>query len=184
MAQASGDRLLYNFPVKSWDVIIVGGGIIGLSLAISLRKQALRVLVVERSEPGREASSAAAGMLVGCGTEIPEVLKVLAAASAEMYPEFVHELEDESGLKVDLRDQGTIVISRDGKFPERVESLSSAQLSELEPELAIPHGGSLARRAKCRLRCSKSAQWIRESWLRQRSRHPGIAAWIFPPVVK
>src|SRR5581483_9054000 len=143
MAQASGDRLLYNFPVKSWDVIIVGGGIIGLSLAISLRKQALRVLVVERSEPGREASSAAAGMLVGCGTEIPEVLKVLAAASAEMYPEFVHELEDESGLKVDLRDQGTIVISRDGKFPERVESLSSAQLSELEPELAIPHGGSL-----------------------------------------
>jgi len=46
--------------VKTWDVIIIGAGIIGLSLAISLRRQGLRVLVVERGEPGREASYAAA----------------------------------------------------------------------------------------------------------------------------
>jgi len=49
--------------VKSWDVIVVGAGIIGLSLAIELNKQGLRVLVVEKGEPGREASWAAGGML-------------------------------------------------------------------------------------------------------------------------
>src|SRR6266404_7065893 len=103
--------LFYNAVVKSWDVVVIGGGIIGLSLAISLRKQGLRVLVVERGEPGREASYAAAGMLAGSGGEIPSALQVLAKESARLYPEFVHELEDESGMRVDLREQGTILIS-------------------------------------------------------------------------
>ncbi len=86
------------------------------------------MLVVERGEPGREASSAAAGMLVGSGTELPPALQALATESARMYPEFVHELEDESGLKVDLRDQGTILISATGDFPAGAEKLSMEKL--------------------------------------------------------
>ncbi len=127
----------YNSRVKTWDVIIIGAGIIGLSLAISLRKQGLRVLVVERGEPGREASSAAAGMLVGSGTELPPVLQALAAESARMYPDFAHELEDESGLKVDLREQGTILISANNDFPSDAEMLSRDKLRSLEPDLAL-----------------------------------------------
>jgi glycine oxidase len=127
--------------MKSWDVIIIGAGIIGLSLAISLRKQGLRVLIVERGEPGREASHAAAGMLVGSGTEIPGVLRVLAKESARIYPEFVHELEDESGARVDLRDQGTILLSAAGKFPAAAEPLSSERLLALEPGLAVAGRG-------------------------------------------
>ncbi len=95
--------------VKTWDVIIVGGGIIGLSLAVALRKRGATVLVVDRGEPGREASYAAGGMLVDCPLETPPALQELASASARMYPEFVHELEVESGMKVDLRDHGTIL---------------------------------------------------------------------------
>ncbi len=132
---------LYNALVKSWDVIIIGAGIIGLSLGISLRKQGLRVLVVERGEPGREASYAAAGMLVGSGTEIPAPLKVLAEESARLYPEFVHELEDEAGVKVDLRDQGTILLSSNGTFPDLAEPISPEQLQSLEPTLGIPGRG-------------------------------------------
>jgi glycine oxidase len=94
--------------VKNWDVIIVGGGIIGLSLAIEVRKQNARVLVVERGKPGREASRAAAGMLADAEIEDSSPLKTLASASARMYPEFVHELQDESGVHCDLRDQGTL----------------------------------------------------------------------------
>ena len=131
----------YNAGVKSWDVVIIGAGIIGLSLAISLRKQGLRVLVVERGEPGREASSAAAGMLVGSGTEMPEALKPLAAESARMYPEFAHELEDESGLRVDLREQGTILISCDADFPHSAEPISNEPLRSLEPQLILPGRG-------------------------------------------
>jgi len=127
--------------VKTWDVIIIGAGIIGLSLALSLRKQGLRVLIVERGEPGREASHAAAGMLAGSGAEIPPPLGVLAEESARLYPEFVHELEDESGIKVDLRDDGTVLVSSDGSFPESAVRLSSEQLSSLEPGLAVPGWG-------------------------------------------
>jgi glycine oxidase len=126
--------------VKTWDVIIVGGGIIGLSLAIALRKRGATVLVVERGEPGREASHAAGGMLVDCQLETPAALQPLATASAKMYPEFAHELEIESGIKVDLRDQGTVVFPS----PEFVHEIETNQLAnssptpliELEPALA------------------------------------------------
>jgi glycine oxidase len=129
------DRTYNAEVVKSWDVVIIGAGIIGLSLALSLRKQGLRVLLVERGEPGREASFAAAGMLVGSGTEMPPALHELAAESARMYPEFAHQLQDESGLKVDLREQGTILISANGNFPSGAEMLSTEKLRSLEPAL-------------------------------------------------
>jgi glycine oxidase len=126
--------------VKTWDVIIVGGGIIGLSLSIALHKRGLRVLVVERGEPGREASRAAAGMLADCTLETPAALQALATASARMYPEFVHELQDESGMNVDLRDDGTLLFVS----PEHVSELTEfcatnplpAPLADLEPALA------------------------------------------------
>ncbi len=124
--------------MRTWDVIVIGGGIIGLSLSIELRRKGVSVLVVERGEPGREASHAAGGMLVDCALETPAALQPLATASARLYPEFARELEVESGMKVDLRDQGTIL------FPS-VEHLHSpslrtatlpAPLAELEPVLA------------------------------------------------
>ena len=128
--------------VKTWDVIVIGGGIIGLSLAIALRKRGATVLVVERGEPGREASHAAGGMLVDCSAETPPALQPLALASARMYPEFTYELEAESGLKVDLRDQGTIVFPPAEHVHERpgftLASLLPAPLGELEPALAEP----------------------------------------------
>ncbi|MHB8215510.1 MAG: glycine oxidase ThiO [Candidatus Sulfotelmatobacter sp.] len=129
---------LYNERMKSWDVIIVGGGIIGLALSIELRKQGARVLVVERGEPGREASSAAGGMLVDCSLETPAALQQLATASARMYPEFAYELEVDSGIKVDLRDQGTILLLSSAHIHHpalRDVALYPADLTELEPAM-------------------------------------------------
>ncbi|MFY9910997.1 MAG: glycine oxidase ThiO [Candidatus Sulfotelmatobacter sp.] len=128
--------------MKTWDVIVMGGGIIGLSLAIELRKQRATVLVVERGEPGREASHAAGGMLVDCSVETVPALQALTTASARMYPDFAHELEVESGMQVDLRDQGAIVFPPPEHVHERpgftLESLLPAPLAELEPALADP----------------------------------------------
>ena len=126
--------------MKTWDVIVVGGGIVGLSLAIALRKRGVRVLVLERGEPGREASYAAAGMLADCTLETPAALQALATASARMYPEFVHELQDESGMKVDLREHGTILLISPEHVSERsafyAENSLPAPLSELEPAIS------------------------------------------------
>jgi glycine oxidase len=126
--------------VKTWDVIIVGGGIIGISLSIALRKRGASVLVVERGEPGREASHAAGGMLVDCPLETPPLLQDLASASVRMYPEFVHELEVESGMKVDLRDFGTILFVSDEHAKHNPAFISSHALphpvGEIEPALS------------------------------------------------
>jgi len=131
-------RFFYNADVKTWDVIIVGGGIIGLSLAIELRKRGASALVVERGEPGHEASYAAGGMLANCGDETPRQLQALATASAAMYPEFVHQLQDESGVNVDLRDQGTLLFPAPDHAIDSIKDALplSAPLSQLEPNLA------------------------------------------------
>jgi glycine oxidase len=124
--------------VKTSDVIIAGGGIIGLSIALELRKHGAEVLVVERSEPGREASYAAAGMLACRDPELPELLRPLGMASAKLYPEFVHALEDESGMRVDYRRQGTILLLPESRqLPvQPAPPLSPEQLQNMEPHLA------------------------------------------------
>ena len=91
--------------------------------------------MVERGEPGREASHAAAGMLADSLEETPAALQPLATASARMYPEFIHELQDESGIDVDLRDQGTLVLDHPAGSRESADRLP---LAELEPALADP----------------------------------------------
>ena len=130
--------------MKTWDVIVIGGGIIGLSLAIALRKRGATVLVVERGEPGREASYAAGGMLVDCPLETSTILQHLASASARMYPEFVHELEVESGTNVDLRDFGAILFLLAEHARQHPVFVSNhalpGPLSEIEPALSPFNG--------------------------------------------
>jgi glycine oxidase len=122
--------------VKSWDVIIIGAGIIGLSLAIELNKQGMRVLVVDKGEPGREASWAAGGMLCDFPGETMPGLLELATASAHMYPEFVRELQDESGLKIDLRVFGTLLFLDQPPDPHELDDRGwLARWRELEPNL-------------------------------------------------
>lgn len=125
--------------MRNFDVIVIGGGIIGLSLSIALRRKGATVLVVERGEAGRESSYAAGGMLVECPLETPAPLQSLATASARMYPEFVYELQIESGIKVDLRDQGTILLlsSENIRHPElSAAALPPENLAQMEPALA------------------------------------------------
>jgi len=129
--------LFYNGSVKSWDVIIAGGGIIGLSLALELRKRSASVLVLEKGEPGREASWAAGGMIANCGDQSAPALKPFADASAAMYPEFVAEIEDASGLKVDLRSNGTLLFPALGENTDDIPGAGPlpAPLAQLEPGL-------------------------------------------------
>jgi glycine oxidase len=121
--------------VKTWDVIIAGGGIIGLSLALELRQRGCDVLVLDRGEPGREASSAAAGMLAAADPETPAALRLFAAESARLYPEFVQKLKAASGIDVDFRRQGTIILLNSADIPPDHTRLSVDELARLEPVL-------------------------------------------------
>ena len=117
------------------DVIIAGAGIIGVSVALELRRRGVEVLVLDRGEPGREASSAAAGMLAFADPETPALLRPLATASAHFFPEYVADLEESSGMKVDFRRQGTIALLDRDEVPSLYRKLSPQELSELEPAL-------------------------------------------------
>ncbi len=125
--------------MKTWDAIVVGAGAIGLSLARCLKAHQLRVLVIEKHEPAHEATYAAGGMIASCDPHIPNALKPLVATSARMYPEFVRELEEESGESVDLRDAGTIAYFGSAENPGCAggRQLTAAELLQLEPLLAL-----------------------------------------------
>jgi glycine oxidase len=121
--------------VKSWDVIIVGAGIIGVSLALELRERGASVLVLDRSEPGSEASSAAAGMLAPADPETPISLRPLAMASARMFPAFVQKLETAGNMQVDFRRIGTIALLPETSAPEEYRSVSPTELQRIEPSI-------------------------------------------------
>ncbi|HZE82461.1 MAG TPA: glycine oxidase ThiO [Candidatus Polarisedimenticolia bacterium] len=121
--------------MKSWDVIIVGAGIIGVSLALELRKRGALVLVLDRVEPGSEASSAAAGMLAAADPETPIALRLLAMESARMFPEFVQKVETAGNMQVDFRRIGTIALLTETSAPDEYRSLSRAELQLLAPSV-------------------------------------------------
>ncbi len=95
--------------VKTFDVAIAGGGIIGGAIAFELARAGLGVAVFDRQELGREASWASAGIL----SPAPEhqgmiPLVPLGKASARLYPEFIAQIEEISGQNTGFRPKGTL----------------------------------------------------------------------------
>ena len=97
---------------KTADVVIVGGGVIGLTIARALRQGGVRdVVLIERGQVGKEASWAAGGIL---GPQIEsdqaDDFFRLACASRDMYAAFANALGAESGVEVELDLTGTLYL--------------------------------------------------------------------------
>jgi glycine oxidase len=99
--------------VRPVDVAVVGGGIVGCAVADRLSQTtSLRIAVFERGTPGCEASGAAAGVLAVASGKAPRgALFELRCASAEMFPELVAQLEDETGVAIGYRRGGMLVLA-------------------------------------------------------------------------
>ena len=133
----------------SADVVIIGGGVIGLTIARALALRGVReVLVLERAEPGREASFAAAGMLLPqVEADAEDDFFKLACESRDLYPSFAAALRDETGIDVELDSTGTLYLALTEHDQEEIEKryewqaraglsvelLDAAEARELEP---------------------------------------------------
>ena len=111
------------------DVVVAGGGLIGLSVAWRSALRGLSVTVVD-DDPGRGASEAAAGMLAPV-TEAAygeEALLRLCLASVQRWPTFAAELEAAAGSPVGLRTAGTLVVGFDADDVRALDELHAYQL--------------------------------------------------------
>jgi len=107
----------------SADVVIIGGGVIGLSIARALARRGVHdVCLLERSGLGSEASSAAGGML------LPQVeadghndFFALACRSRDLYPALAVALRDETGIDIELDTTGTLYLALNERDYEDIE---------------------------------------------------------------
>jgi glycine oxidase len=141
------------------DCLIVGGGVIGLSLAYELARHKLRVRVVDRQEPGREASWAGAGILPPASrAQAIHPLDQLRALASELHPAWAAQLFRETGIDNGYRLCGGLYLARSAGEAASLlglarlleeqeiacERLSSEALAEREPALApLASSGSL-----------------------------------------
>lgn len=132
------------------DVIVVGAGLIGLSIAFELAERGAGVRVYDRGEPARAASWAGAGMLAPYTERIThESLLAFCAESLREYPDFVRRIYEASGIDAHLRLGGVLYAALE---PAEMDSLRR-------------HAGELQRRG---VRCEvldRSSVLAAEPWL-------------------
>ena len=126
--------------MRTSDVVVAGAGIIGLACALELARRGLSVLVLERGDPMREASWAAAGMLAVSDPENPPALLPLAEHSHSLYDDFLGRISEQSGLRVPYRTAETLQQMRTLQQTRRgTPELSAAHaLSATEAERYLP----------------------------------------------
>jgi glycine oxidase len=139
---------------ESADVLVVGGGVIGLSVAWRAAQRGMSVTLLERDTIGGGTSRVAAGMLAPVAEaefgQAGRRLLELGLRSADMWPGFAQELQAASGQQVGLLRTGTLLLARDADEARELERqiafrdslglatnrLRASQAREREPALA------------------------------------------------
>ncbi|MDQ6775949.1 MAG: glycine oxidase ThiO [Actinomycetota bacterium] len=118
------------------DVVVIGGGVIGLAVAWRAAQAGLQVTVLERGRPGGETSFVAAGMLapISEASLTERGLLALGLRSAAGYEQFVAELAEASGRDPGYVRSGTLAVARDADEAEALER-EFAMRSGLELEV-------------------------------------------------
>jgi glycine oxidase len=177
------------------DVVIVGGGVIGLATAYHLSLAGARVTVLEQRQVGGQASGAAAGIVEPAPGDSP--LTALTAASLALFRDWAPALREETGIDIQLNRTGSLRLAFDDgeaatfrsaarhindALGEPAEWLDPAALRALEPAinpaargaLRLPNGANVyspryvaALAAACRLRGVAVREGVIASGLRR-----------------
>ncbi len=109
------------------DVLIIGGGVIGLSLAWELARRGSRVQIIDRGEPGREASWAGAGILPSASRVSTHPYERLCALACDLHPQWAAQLRDLTGIDTGYQRCGGWYLAR--TYGERAALAAWANLA-------------------------------------------------------
>ncbi len=108
--------------MRNPDIIILGGGIIGCALAEELARHGRRVIILERTSAGAEASSAAAGILSSqLDVDQPGPFFDLCQAARKMYPRWIEHVERRTGISVGYHVDGVLYLAMSGQEDHRMD---------------------------------------------------------------
>ncbi len=145
------------------DIIIVGGGVIGTSIAWKLAEKGLKVHQIYKTLRPDDASYASMGVLMAPTPISQNPLQVAHRKSLAMYPEFIASLEEASGIKGFFHRSGAIEVipseaqyeraTREVEFVKEnkdtipnlqaLEIISRDDVLKMEPDLEVPEFGAL-----------------------------------------
>ena len=132
-------------------VIVIGAGIIGLSISYYLKKSNFNVVVLEKGKAGNEASFASAGMLAAQSEfDYYEKFMDFCIKSRDMYPDFCRDIEQDSKIGVEYKKSGMIRPALNEEHEKHfkdnyewqkkqgfeIEFLDGSELRKLEPKLS------------------------------------------------
>jgi len=131
------------------DVLVLGGGIAGLTVALEAARRDLSVIILDTPRPGA-ASRAAAGMLAPSVEELPEAMRTAAFAARDHYPPFLASLRERTGIDVPLDRRGILQLASESdapslrrRAPAGAEWLDAVALAAREPAFADHYGALL-----------------------------------------
>jgi glycine oxidase len=116
---------------RSYDAVVIGGGVIGLSCAWRAARRGARVAVIEKGRPPAGATRVSAGMLAPIGELTfgePELL-AMTLASRDLYADFVADLEAATGMPTGYRHQGALHVALDRDEAAELRRVHELQLS-------------------------------------------------------
>ncbi len=160
------------------DVIVVGGGVIGLSVAHALSVSGKSVVVLDSGEPTDAASWAAAGMLAPQSeADRPDPLFGLCSLSRTLYREWCAQLQAESGIDPEYKETGLIYVATSEDALDMLkrrmnwqqaagfdsELLTADEIGRREPTLTMPAVGGVYIPAESQVVPRRLLQALRQS---------------------
>lgn len=163
--------------MDKFDVIVVGGGLIGMLSARELAQAGQSVAVVERKEAGRESSWAGGGILSPLYPwRYPDSVSALASWSQQVYPQLLDSIYIESGIDPQYQKSGLLVLDTNerneaenwaNKWNVELQCLEATHLHQLEPRLSAAANAGLWLPGVGQVRNPRLAQSLKKSLVKQ-----------------
>jgi glycine oxidase len=118
-------------------VVVIGAGIAGLSIGWRLCQRGAEVVVLDRAQPGRGATWAAAGMIAATAetadAQTPEA--AFAYRARALWPDFAREIEEASGVPIGYSQSGSLMVAADAQ-----DAAHQTERARTDPDLAVMSG--------------------------------------------